>query len=72
MKKDFILVATGFLGYTLLLELLKNVYFGYVLCRKNSKRISRLKGLKNIDVLETDLSMVTEILGIEHCGIFLI
>lgn len=70
MRTAVVTGATGFLGYALLLELLQNGYFVYVLCRKNSKRIGRLEGLKNIDVIEADLSVEMEISRVKHCDIF--
>lgn len=52
MKKAVITGATGFLGYVLLKELINNEVYVYVLIRKNSKRKSRLDGLKNIEIIE--------------------
>lgn len=70
MRTAVVTGVTGFLGYALLLELLQNGYFVYALCRKNSKRIDRLEGLNNVDVIETDLSIAEEIPSVKHCDIF--
>ena len=63
MKSAIVTGSTGFLGNWLVKELIENNVFVYALCRKNSNRISRLYGLKNIKIIEIDMeniSMITE------------
>lgn len=55
MKTAILTGSTGFLGHWLLKELIENNVFVYALCRKNSKRISRLSGYQNIKVIEMDM-----------------
>ncbi|MGA2781162.1 MAG: NAD(P)-dependent oxidoreductase [Smithella sp.] len=63
MKTAILTGSTGFLGHWLLKELMENNVFVYALCRKNSGRISRLSGYKNIKVIDInmeDISMLPE------------
>ncbi|MEL1136132.1 NAD(P)-dependent oxidoreductase [Desulfitobacterium sp. THU1] len=62
MKNVIITGATGFLGYALLLDLIENNIHATVLCRRNSKRRMRLDNLRNIKIIECDLSYASEIL----------
>jgi len=70
LKKAIITGATGFLGFVLLKELIQNEIYVYVLCRKNSSRISRLNGLSNVEVLEVDLNCPDKINKIDGCDVF--
>lgn len=70
MRKAIITGATGFLGLTLLNELIKNNIYVYVLCRVNSSRISRLNNLPNVTVIETNLNCLDNITGLNDCDIF--
>jgi len=54
LKKAIVTGATGFLGYVLTLELTNNDTFVYALCRKNSKNLSRLVGINNLEIIEVD------------------
>ena len=56
MKKAIVTGATGFLGSALVKELTENDIFVYALCRKGSSRLSRLSDIRNIEVIETELS----------------
>ena len=56
LKKAIVTGATGFLGHALLKELTINDIFVYALCRKDSKRLSRLNNIKNIEIIKTELS----------------
>lgn len=71
MKRAVLTGATGFVGFALLNELIKNDYFVYVLCREGSKRQKRLEGLKNIGVIEADISAVYELPQAAGADIFL-
>ena len=55
MRKAIVTGATGFLGNALVKELTENETFVYALCRRDSKRLSRLSNIKNIEVIEIDL-----------------
>ena len=55
MEKAVITGATGFLGFALLRELVRNDVYVHALCRKGSNRIRRLNGLPNVEVSEVDL-----------------
>jgi len=70
LKKAVVTGATGFLGFVLLKELIQNDIYVYALCRKNSSRIPRLKGLSNVDVLEVDLNCPDKIDKINDCDVF--
>jgi nucleoside-diphosphate-sugar epimerase len=70
LKKAVVTGATGFLGYSLLKELIRNEVFVYALCRKNSTGASRLDGLGNVMVIETDLDNNVEIPHIEDADVF--
>jgi nucleoside-diphosphate-sugar epimerase len=48
--------ATGFVGFALLNELIRNGVYVYVLCRPDSHRRSRLNGLPGLTVIEADLT----------------
>ncbi len=70
LKKAVITGCTGFLGYSLLLELLKNGYYIYALCRNNSNRLYRLNGLKNVSVIETDFNESLDIPDANNIDVF--
>jgi nucleoside-diphosphate-sugar epimerase len=62
--------ATGFVGFALLNELIKNGVNVYVLCRPNSQRRLRLNGLSGITVIEADLSHTENIDVVQSCDVF--
>ena len=70
MKTAVITGATGFIGFTLLKELLKNNVYVYVLCRPNSKHRFRLSGLTGITIIEENLEYIEEINSIKESDIF--
>lgn len=53
--------GTGFLGYWVLKELLKNDIFVYVVVRKNSKRLERLNNLSNIKIIELNMEEIDQL-----------
>ena len=61
MKTAILTGGTGFLGYWLLKELLKNNTFVYVLVRKGSKRLHRLNGILGIKIIELDMNNISEL-----------
>jgi nucleoside-diphosphate-sugar epimerase len=62
--------ATGFIGFALLKELIKNNIYVYVLCRPNSRRCSRLDELSGMTVIEADLDHIENINIPEKCDVF--
>lgn len=70
MKKVVLTGATGFLGFALLKELIRNNIYVYALCRGNSPRISRLDGLPNVEILAADLSNLKTAEEISGCEVF--
>jgi len=70
MKTAVLTGATGFVGFALLNELIKNDVHVYVLCRPNSKRLSRLDGFTGITIIETDLEYADKINDIQECDVF--
>ena len=61
MKTAVLTGGTGFLGYWLLKELVKNDVFVYVLVRKDSKRLDRLSGVSGIKVIELDMDKISDL-----------
>jgi len=61
MKTAILTGSTGFLGHWLLKELIENNVFVYALCRKNSSRISRLYGYKNIKIIEINMEDISKL-----------
>jgi nucleoside-diphosphate-sugar epimerase len=61
LRKAIVTGATGFLGFSLLTELIENNVKVFVLCRPNSRRRVRIEGFPNITVIETQLTEATEI-----------
>lgn len=61
MKTAILTGSTGFLGHWLLKELVENNVFVYALCRRNSGRISRLSGYKNIKIIEMDMEEISKL-----------
>ncbi len=51
--------GTGFLGFWLLKELVKNNVFVYVVVRKDSRRLDRLSGISGIEVIELDMDNIS-------------
>ena len=70
MKRAIVTGATGFLGFALLKELIQNGVYVYALCRKNSKRILRLNGLSNVEVIEVDMNCLEPINRLGGCDVF--
>lgn len=70
LKTAVITGATGFIGFSLLKELIKNNVYVYLLCRPNSKRCSRLNGLSGLTVIEADLEHIEDINIPEKCDVF--
>lgn len=62
MKIAILTGGTGFLGYWLLKELVKNDIFVYVIVRKNSKRLNRLNGISGIEIVELDMNEISDLL----------
>lgn len=58
MKTAVLTGGTGFLGFWLLKELVKNNIFVYVIVRKNSKRLGRLNGVSGIEIIELDMEEI--------------
>ncbi|MBP2627624.1 MAG: UDP-N-acetylglucosamine 4-epimerase [Firmicutes bacterium] len=72
MKTAMITGASGFLGNHLLHELLNQGVYVHVISRPSSKRLSRLNGLKNTNIIELDMD---DILRLEElmplqCDVF--
>lgn len=61
MKTAILTGGTGFLGYWLLKELVKNDIFVYVIVRKNSKRLNRLNGISGIEIIEIDMDEISDL-----------
>lgn len=61
MKTAILTGGTGFLGYWLLKELVKNDIFVYVLVRKNSKRRERLEGISGIQIIELNMDKIFDL-----------
>jgi nucleoside-diphosphate-sugar epimerase len=61
MKTAILTGGTGFLGYWLLEELVKNDIFVYVLVRKNSKRRERLNVFFGIEIIELDMDKISDL-----------
>lgn len=61
MKTVILTGGTGFLGFWLLKELVKNNIFVYVVVRKNSKRINRLNKIKAIQIIELDMQDIDDL-----------
>lgn len=55
MKTAVLTGGTGFLGFWLLKELVKNNIFVYLIVRKDSKRRERLNGISGIEIIELDM-----------------
>ena len=70
LKTAILTGATGFVGYALLNELIENNVYVYVLCRPNSKRRSKLDGLKGITVIEANLEYLEKINNLKECDVF--
>ena len=70
MKTAVLTGATGFIGFALLNELIRNNVHVYVLCRPNSQRRSRLNGLPGITIIEVDLDLIECINTIPSCDVF--
>ena len=70
MKKVVLTGATGFLGFALLTELIRNNVYVYVLCRKNSRRRTRLAGISNVTVIETDPADIEKLDSVSDCDVF--
>jgi len=70
LKKAIVTGATGFLGFALTKELVMNNVFVFALCRKGSRRISRLDGLDNVKIIEADIGHVCDISDIEEADVF--
>ena len=70
LKTAVLTGTTGFIGFALLNELIKNDVHVYVLCRPNSRRRSRLDGLTGITIIETDLEYADKINDIQKCDAF--
>jgi len=70
LKTAVLTGATGFIGFALLKELIKNGMYVYVLCRSNSKRRFRLDGLSGITVIEADLESAESVKIKQKCDIF--
>lgn len=70
LKTAIITGATGFLGYALLTELVQNGIRVCVLCRKGSKRRSRLDDFDNIDIVDCELSRADEVVLSEKYDAF--
>lgn len=51
MKKVFVTGASGFLGFHLVEEMLRNGVEVYALCRKNSENLARLSEFRNINIV---------------------
>jgi len=62
--------ATGFIGFALVNELIKNNVYAYVLCRPNSRRRSRLDGLSGITVIDADLESSESVSITQKCDVF--
>lgn len=59
MKTAVLTGGTGFLGYWLLKELVKNNVFVYVVVRKNSRRRERLHQIQGIEIIELDMDEIS-------------
>ena len=70
MKKAIVTGATGFLGFVLTKELIQNGIYVYALCRKDSKRLSRLDGLEKVKIIEADFSKIEDVKGLSEADIF--
>jgi nucleoside-diphosphate-sugar epimerase len=70
LKTAVLTGATGFVGFALLNELIKNGVYVYVLCRPNSRRRARLNGLPGITVIETDLTHAETIDTVQAYDVF--
>ena len=55
METAILTGGTGFVGINLLKYLIKNNVFVYVIVRKNSKRLYRLRELQNIKIIHLDM-----------------
>ncbi len=61
MKTAVLTGGTGFLGFWLLKELVKNNILVYVIVRKNSKRRGRLNGISGIEIIELDMEEIYDL-----------
>lgn len=55
MKKVVLTGGTGFIGYWLIKELVKNNIFVYAIVRKNSPNKEKLRGIENVKIIEMGL-----------------
>jgi len=55
LKTAIVTGGTGFLGFALIQELVKNGVQIYAVCRKHSSRLQRLEGISGVKIIETDL-----------------
>lgn len=72
-KKSVILTgATGFIGYHLVKELIKQDIFVYAIIRPNSKNKKRLYQFSNIKIIEMAMQDITCLAGViqDHCDYF--
>lgn len=72
MKKAVLTGGTGFLGYWLLHELVKNGVFVYVVMRKDSKMKERLNDFEGIKVIELNMDEIIQLPNVinEQCDVF--
>lgn len=61
MKTAILTGGTGFLGFWLLNELVKNDIFVYVIVRKNSKRLHRLNNISGIKIVVLDMDNIIDL-----------
>jgi len=66
MKTAIVTGATGFIGHWLLKELVAHNVFVYAVCRRNSRRLSRLADLPNIEIIELDMEDIARLP--EYCS----
>ncbi len=70
MKTAILTGATGFVGYALLKELIRNNIQVYVLCRPQSLHRNRLNGITGITVIEADLENWEDITELPRGDVF--
>lgn len=65
MKSAIVTGATGFIGIALTKELVQNGIHVYALCRKGSKRRSRVEGLPDVEIIDVDFADLSKIDSIQ-------